>query len=160
MSCQVRYAIELPRTVGADDTATVGGGSNCGTSSCAGSSSNADGENADASVIITPETARKFGLRSWRSFWSDIGFESFVTSIAGEPYVRLGASAAYPPQWLPHPPQAAWSAQNRPAHACSAGRGQARARAGTPAFAPLALSSKSRGRVIAGGFIQIPALTY
>jgi hypothetical protein len=97
VSCQVRYAIELPRTVGADDTATVGGGSNCGTSSCAGSSSNADGENADASVIITPETARKIGLRSWRSFWSDIGFESFVTSIAGEPYVRLGASAAYPP---------------------------------------------------------------
>jgi hypothetical protein len=97
VSCQVRYAIELPGTVGADDTATVGGGSNCGTSSCAGSSSNADGENADASVIITPETARKIGLRSWWSFWSDIGFESFVTSIAGESYVRLGASAAYPP---------------------------------------------------------------
>ena len=97
MSCQVRYAIELPRTAGADDTATVGGGSNCGTSSCAGSSSNADGENADASVIITPETAHKIGLRSWWSFWSDIGFESFVTSIAGESYVRLGASAAYPP---------------------------------------------------------------
>jgi len=97
VSCQVRYAIELPRTVGADDTATVGGGSNCGTSSCAGSSLNADGENADASVIITPETAHKIGLRSWWSFWSDIGFESFVTSIAGESYVRLGASAAYPP---------------------------------------------------------------
>jgi hypothetical protein len=47
-------------------------------------------------VIITPETARKIGLRSWWSFWSDIGFESFVTSIAGESYVRLGASAAYP----------------------------------------------------------------
>jgi hypothetical protein len=48
----------------------------------------------------------------------------------------------------------------RAGQARSAGPWQARARAGTPAFAPLALSSKSRGRVIAGGFIQTSALTY